>query len=73
MAVEAVVEAAAVVEVAVAVKAAAAVEVAVEAVAVEAVAVIHGNIDFPFRFPMVHGSVRHGKFHGKCYAAGIRA
>jgi hypothetical protein len=30
-------------------------------------------IDFTFRFPMLHGTVRHGKFHGNCSAAGIRA
>jgi hypothetical protein len=30
-------------------------------------------IDFTFRFPMVHGTVRHRRFHGNCSAAGIRA
>ena len=29
-------------------------------------------IDFTFRFPMRHGSVRHRRFHGNCSAAGIR-
>jgi hypothetical protein len=26
-----------------------------------------------YRFPMVHGSVRHERFHGNCFVAGIRA
>ena len=31
-----------------------------------------GIIDFTFRFPMPHGTVRHRRFHGNCSAAGIR-